>query len=432
MERSEQVFHKTLTGQLMRKFSLLLVASVTVAVLILGTTAVTRASSSICVNPNNKICYATIQAAVNAASNGSQISVASGTYHEQVTIKGKYVTLNGSNAVVDAKGQLHGIYVDGSQAAGTVISGFTVQNALLEGILLQDTSRVTVKNNLIENNDLDFIPPSKPSGMGTCPKNPFPGLQGDCGEGFHLMGTSNSQIIGNTSEHNVGGLLLSDETGPTFNNLIEYNNVSNNTTDCGITLASHNPASGFGVYKNVIYQNVTNKNGSSGIGIFAPMPGTATYDNLVSHNTAKNNGLGGIDLHSHTSRQNLNGNAIIGNTISGNARDIDTGETVPVGIVVFANLTGHAAPITNTTITYNTVTDESIDVYMGTAETELTLRLNNLLGGSKVMGVDNVGSSGTADATANYWGCSQGPGKSNCTTVGGSVTFTPWLTRTVS
>ena len=166
--------------------------------------------------------------------------------------------------------------------------------------------------------------------------------------------------------------------------------------------------------------------------MFAPIPGAATYDNLVSYNTVKNNGLGGIDLHSHTSGQNLNGNTIIGNTISGNGPDHAIGETVPVGILVFADVTGLAAPITNTTITHNTISDEATDVYVGTAETKLTLHLNNLLGGNKVVGVDNAGSSGTVDAAANYWGCSQGPGKANCTTVAGSVTYTPWLTRPVS
>ena len=379
-------------------------------------------SSDICVNPHDDECYSTIQAAVSAAPNGATINVARATYPEQVTISGKALTLIGHDATINATGQPHGIYVVGAATVGTVISDFTVINAQFEGVLLQSTSDLTVRDMVIEDNDTNY----NPSTM-TCANEPFPGLVMDCGEGFHLMGVSNSRIVDNTSEQNVGGLLLSDETGPTFNNLIADNNISNNTKECGITLASHTPVAGFGVYDNVITHNISIGNGAAGIGMFAPIPGTATYDNLVSDNIVKNNGLGGIDIHSHIAGQNLNGNSIIGNTISGNAPDFGTGDTVPVGIVVFADITGGAAPILDTTITNNTIFDESIDVYVGTAQTALSLHLNNLLGGSGVIGVDNASASGTVEASANYWGCATGPGTSNCTTVEGSVDFTPWL-----
>jgi hypothetical protein len=43
--------------------------------------------------------------------------------------------------------------------------------------------------------------------------------------------------------NNSGGILLSDDTGARHHNLIIANLVHDNPFDCGITLASHPPAS---------------------------------------------------------------------------------------------------------------------------------------------------------------------------------------------
>ncbi|HEU5441595.1 MAG TPA: hypothetical protein VFU88_20090 [Ktedonobacterales bacterium] len=59
----------------------------------------------------------------------------------------------------------------------------------------------------------------------------------------------------------------------------------------------------------------------------------------------------------------------------------------------------------------------------------LALHHNNLLGDGAI-GVQNAGG-GVVDATRNYWGCSGGPGAPGCSTVQGTVDFTPWLTHRV-
>ena len=93
-------------------------------------------------------------------------------------------------------------------------------------------------------------------------------------------------------------VLLTDETGPTHNNLIANNVVTRNETDCGITVPGHNPAapsasgqpqpSVAGVYDNVIAHNVVTFNGLKGDGagvLFAnATAGTASYNNLVIGN----------------------------------------------------------------------------------------------------------------------------------------------------
>ncbi|HLI09560.1 MAG TPA: hypothetical protein VKV40_23560 [Ktedonobacteraceae bacterium] len=117
-----------------------------------------HASADICVNPYNDECYSTIQAAVNAVPNGAMINVARATYPEQFTMSGKALTLIGHDATIDATGQPHGMYVVGAATVGTVISGFTVRLGRFEGVLLQSTSDLTVRDIVIEDNDANYNP----------------------------------------------------------------------------------------------------------------------------------------------------------------------------------------------------------------------------------------------------------------------------------
>ena len=83
----------------------------------------------------------------------------------------------------------------------------------------------------------------------------------DCGEGIHLSGVTHSTIGSNRVEHNSGGILLSDDTGLTSDNLISGNVVNENPFDCAITLASHhfefgfNPA--FGVFHTPLRETLS-------------------------------------------------------------------------------------------------------------------------------------------------------------------------------
>ncbi len=81
-------------------------------------------AAGLCVNPGGTAgCYATIGAAVNAAAAGDTITVASGTYTENVLIN-KSLTLSGSGAVIDGNG------------AGVVVV-ITANNVTLEGFTIQ-------------------------------------------------------------------------------------------------------------------------------------------------------------------------------------------------------------------------------------------------------------------------------------------------------
>ena len=161
--------------------------------------APTGSGGGSCASPD----FNTISAAVTGAASGDTINVCPGTYTEMVHVTGEQLTINGSAgatpAVINASGLSNGVVVEGAAAAGTVITGFTVQNAQNEGILVEGTTNVTVSNNVVNGNDLACIPQTSAN---------------DCGEGIHLEAVTNSSVSRNTSENNTGGILLDDGIPP--------------------------------------------------------------------------------------------------------------------------------------------------------------------------------------------------------------------------
>jgi hypothetical protein len=191
-----------------------------------------------------------------------------------------------------------------------------------------------------------------------------------------------------------------------------------------------------GIVHNLIVANQSLRNGfqvpgaGAGVGIFSDGSGIGKVTgNIILNNQLRNNGIPGVAFHSHVGpnfglpADNLNGNVIIANRISGNGADIgDTPTPGPTGINISSGFGG--TPITGTVIAGNTIDQEAADVVVGTPA-EVDLHFNNLLGGQ--IGVDNLGP-GTVNATRNYWGCFAGPGSNNCSSVSGpGITFVPFL-----
>lgn len=394
-------------------------------------------AATLCVSPAGTAgCYSSISAAVAAAAPGDTIIVAQGTYADDVNIA-KSLSLIGANrenTIIDATSRLNAITITG--ASDVAVSGFTVENAETAGIWITNSSAITISDNIVRHNDLGLVPSNPP----TCPPlvgTPFESGEAlDCGEGVFLSAVDHSILANNTVTDNAGGLLVTDDTGPTHDNLIANNSVVRNTElDCGITLPSHSSS---GVFHNTVSGNDSSYNGGPGVGIFAPGPGRKAYGNVVINNRLRGNGLPGVTMHNHAA-PGVNGvpagappvvfndNLIVGNDISSNAADEEDAATSgPTGINVFS-----VAPMTGTVISQNAFTQEALDVVVNVPPTGLApavqVHLNNFPG--HVVGLDDI-TAVVVDATQNWWGCSGGPNAPGCSTIlGKGVLFTPWLTK---
>jgi parallel beta-helix repeat protein len=409
------------------------IGSVTLGVLLLAGMSRPARAATLCVNPGGTGgCYSTINAAIAAASSHDFIKVETGTYKEDVVI-GKALALVGANSsatTIDATGLSNGVYIDGLDNPGlndVLVTGFTIKNANFEGILVTNVSSSEIYNNRVVNNDKGLDLSSF-----TCPGlPPFETSESDdCGEGIHLMGADHMTVANNTVTNNAGGILLSDETAITQVNLISGNTVENNPYDCGITMASHPPATGtvpFGIMHNTIFNNLSSHNGTqvpgagAGVGMFSFLAGGTVSGNVVVGNQLTNNGLPGVTFHAHTPGEILTDNVIVGNSISGNGPDTEDAATPgPTGINVFG-----LSALSGTIISQNTIDNEMLSVVVNTP-TEAEVNLNDFLDAE--FGIDNIGT-GTANAPENWWGCAAGPNTPGCAASGGpKVGFAPWLT----
>lgn len=322
--------------------------------------------------------YASISDAVAAAAAGATVSVCAGRYAETVTVDGTRLHLKGHDATIapPATAPGAGVTIEGQGAAGSSISGFTITGAQREGLLVQQTSHITVEHNRVTGNDLACIPQVGGD---------------DCGEGLHLRAVTNSRILDNEVSRNSGGIHVTDgvpagsigaqafgytsPSGPSSGNLIEGNSVIANLWDCGISLPSHNsdamsdPAAG-GVYDNTVTKNLVLDNGTSGGGgagilIATPFPGTAAYDNLVTDNVIEGNGHSGVAIHSHAPAQNVGGNKIERNKIGRNNSigDHSAGVLQTAGVIVYSAV----VPVAGTVITNNEIVDDYYGIWLGNA-----------------------------------------------------------------
>ncbi len=376
--------------------------------------------------------YSHVQAAVDATPPDGTVVVCRGSYTEDVVIAAplrlsgqKGAVIHGSptaNAMCDQLGAggpgsgpcLAGITVKSSDVA---VTGLTVTGAIGEGILVTGSlaghsiGHVVISRNRVIANDKGGRPATGRSAYPQC--NPHGEIPGDCGEGIHLMGVYDSVVSHNRVRGNSGGILLSDELGPTHHNRIAHNFVTRNLYDCGVTLPGHNPhaldANGnrqpwvAGVYDNVIVRNRITGNGTrdEGAGVlFAnATAGTASYDNLVTHNYIAGNEMAGVTMHAHPvdagKFEDLSGNRIVHNTIDRNniGGDPDVFECAyscvshpllrTTGVLVFGGV-----PL-DVTIMDNRIRHNEYGIWLGTGTNVTATMRNNtfhLVGTHVVMG----------------------------------------------
>jgi parallel beta-helix repeat protein len=356
--------------------------------------------------------------AVASAVDGDSVIALPGVYHGGVVVD-KRLSLRGLGAVIDAGSAPNGngVQIVGPGGSGSSVEGFKIENAKFEAILVGSApvapstndgtpastgvpvNDVRIDHNVIVHNDAGFG-----STAGQCFSTPQ--APGDCGEAIHLVSVTDSVVDGNIVTNNAGGILMTDEFGPTSDNVVRHNFSAHNDTDCGITLAGHNPGAmnpatgqptgAAGVFENLIEDNVSIDNGVAGQGAGILMGGGApfagVYGNVIRGNFTRGNGLAGITIHQHLVGD-LNGNVLENNVLTHDNLDGDfdfagAADSQTTGILVASGSPPGPAlppplvpgPIKNTVIRGNRIFGDSIGIWTLGVDPATTTIAHNFFG----------------------------------------------------
>jgi parallel beta-helix repeat protein len=256
--------------------------------------------------------YATIQEAVDAASEGANIFVNAGTYTEDVVISTAGLKLQARNGVLligsltlfegadnvtikkfniqNENTAIHGFGVTGGQVVQNTITSVSG----LEGIHYQSCDGVTIRDNSITGPELGiFFNSVSVQGNGTANNNTVLNntLSGNSFAGIYFQGScQNNTVVNNTvsegSEFSNGGISLFgvpdflgaplELLGECKNNIIKNNNCTQHFAGISLIYTANNNTIG--------PNNTTNENNSFGIVLYG-----GASDNNIFNNTALNN-----------------------------------------------------------------------------------------------------------------------------------------------
>lgn len=289
--------------------------------------------------------YATIQAAVQAAPDESEIVVSPGTYAENIDLLNKNLRLRShdpfdsntrAGTVIDGNNTQSCIRITSGQNEKTAVAGFTITNGFGQfggGIDVENSvGPVTMYNHIHHNSAY------KPQGQTT----------GGYGGGIDYRWDSGGTVKHNLIEHNTaqvagGGIHIGPRSYLLIQgNIIRYNTVDGGEAGGGIYLFSKTRAD---ILDNEIAFNIADKANGGGIWLWEAN-GSTVERNLVHNNTAiasyigsGDGGVGGgIGCLNGTTRisenlvlgnqadmgggiwvQGSGGHVVINNTVEGNA-----------------------------------------------------------------------------------------------------------------
>src|SRR4051794_16559367 len=291
--------------------------------------------------------FCTIGAAAARVTAGQTVEVSAGTYRERVapaasgTSTAPITFAAAPGATVTVTGQVNGFAI--SSLSWIVVDGFTVTSTGEYGILVSNSTHITLSRNHVS----------------------YAGqpVSGKTKSGIYLSNVSDSAVSQNIVDHNsnYGINLVSGST----RNQIERNTSFSNAQ------GYQRAASGIRLYgspSNTVVANTCHDNEDSGIEF-----DTAASNNLVANNVTYDNGDHGIDIYRSTG-QRVVANTVYRNVAAGiNVEGTSTGATLANNIAVD---NGIASPRTHSNIrveagsTAGTTLDYDL-VYLTKADTML-------------------------------------------------------------
>jgi hypothetical protein len=249
----------------------------------------------------------TIQAGINAASNGDTVLVAPGTYQENIDFLGKAIKVTSTNgsAVTIIKNNGGGSVVTfhSSEGRNSILNGFTITGGLASfgggGIEISSASPTITNNKIVGNQACDGNGIEVNFGSPLIKGNTITGnSQAGCsggtgGGGIEIGGAAGAQVIGNLITNNDagsgiggGGISLFAAGTPTIMNNIISNNSAQNSGfgGGGISMVNDSDAA---IVQNLIFGNSAPQGG----GVYYLVPSGANGPTLVN-NTFVNNQSG--------------------------------------------------------------------------------------------------------------------------------------------
>lgn len=282
-----------------------------------------------------------IQTILDKAASGSTIEFLGSNYDNlHLTINKQLNIISNVGTKITASNSFAVFLINGTQAAGTTIKGFIITNTGT-GILLNNTSNVTISNDIISSTS---------------------------GTAILINGSSNTTIRSSTIHDSVTGIDVSGSTGTQINK----SNINNNGNGIDIENSKNISANNnqiTGNTKNGIYVNNSNNT-------------TINGNTIKKNGNAATNGSGiclenstNININSNQINENFYGitcdnitNATIkNNTFLNNDRD---------GILL-------STGVKNITIASNTMQNNDNGINVNCASENLTIRANLITGSTK-------------------------------------------------